>query len=327
MPRHVLITGGAGFLGVAVAELLLAREAGIRLTLTDLVEHPRLATIRARVRFIPGDVGDAAVCAGLVDASVHTVFHFASLVSGGAERDFDAGMRANLDSTRHLLDAARRAGNAPRFVFPSSIATFGGGALPTTVDDWTHQHPQNSYGVAKVVCEQLINEYSRRGWVDGRVLRLPAVIVRDEPNSAVSGYASGLIREPLAGRDYVCPVSPETRIPLISTATTVGVLVGAGDLAPGALGDFRALNAPGIQPSAQDIADAVRATRAPGLGSISFAPDPAIERIVAAWPKQLKAERAQALGLPADRSIGEVIAEYRRESGGDERAGTELTDG
>lgn len=308
-----LITGGAGFLGVSVAHRLLSRDPAARVHLTDLSESPRLAALRAqlgeRIRFTVGDLGDAGFCRSLVDGGTAGIFHFASLVSGGAERDFPAGLRANVHATMHLLEAARQAASIPRFVFPSSIATFGGHDLPRVVDDTTAQHPQNSYGVAKVLGEHLIHDYTRKGFLHGRSIRLPAIVVRDEPNSAASGYASGLVREPLAGRAYICPVTPETRLPILSINRCVDLLVALADLPPGALGDWTAINGPGISPSAGEIAAAVQDS---GLAraTITFAPDPAVMAIVAAWPKDWRAERAANLGLQADASIGAIISEY-----------------
>lgn len=315
MTGSILITGGGGFLGVAVAERILAREPGARLFVNHRSRHPRLVRLAGRVTLVAGDLTDPAACRSLVGPDVSTIFHLASLVSGGAEADFVAGMQANLYASLHLLEACRLAGTRPRFVFPSSIAGFGGAGLPETVTDWTHQHPQNSYGVAKVVVEQLLNDYSRKGYVDGRGLRLPAIIVRDEANTAASGYASALIREPLHGRDYACPVSPETRIPLLSLHRCVELLVACAELEPGCLGDYRTLNCPGLSPSAGEIAEAVRGCGARPQGAIVFQPDPAVERIVAAWPKRMAAERANRLGLFSDPSIVEIVQHYHSSLG------------
>lgn len=309
----VLITGGGGFLGVGLAKLLLARDPGTPIVVTDIVEHPRLASLRDRVQFVRADLADASACAALLTPVIHTVYHFASLVSVGAERDFEAGLKANVLATLHLLEACRRQGQQPRFVFTSSIATFGGSRLPATVDDWTHQHPQNSYGMAKVVGEQWLNDYSRKGFIDGRGVRLPAIVVRDEPNTAASGYVSALFREPLHGRNYVCPVGPATRIPILSSQRCVETLAGLGALPAGALGDYRTINGPNLAPSAGEIADAVRAFRPQPTGTITFAPDPTIQTMIDSWPRQLKAERAAAAGLKADASLAEILADYSRE--------------
>jgi nucleoside-diphosphate-sugar epimerase len=312
----ILITGGSGFLGVRLASLLLARNPATRITLTDIAEHPRAAALRGHVDFHIGDMSDAETCRRLITDEVGTVYHFASLVSGGAERDFEAGLKANVLATLYLLEACRLRGRRPRFVFTSSIATFGGAKLPSTIDDWTHQHPQNSYGVAKVVGEQWLTDYSRKGFVDGRGVRLPAIVVRDEPNSAASGYASALFREPLHGRDYACPVGESARIPIMSVSRAIETLAQLGALEGAAMGDFRTINGPSLSPSAGEIATAVRgfAKRWPTpLGKITFAPDPAIERMISAWPQHMKATRAQTLGLQADESLLHIIEDYIKE--------------
>jgi len=309
----VLITGGCGFLGVSTAARLLAQAPDRRIVLSDIVRHPRMERLSGDVTFVAADLSDPEASRQLVTRDVGTVFHYASLVSGGAERDFVAGFNANVRATINLLEACRERGACPRFVFTSSISTFGGRRLPAVVDDWTYQHPQSSYGVAKVVGEQLINDYSRKGYVDGRVVRLPAIVVRDEANTAVSGYASALVREPLRGPDYICPVPPEARMPILNVRNCVGVLIGMAELPPGALGDYRAINGPSIAPSAREIADAVVRRGREGMGKISFAPDPSIADIIATWPKEMRFERAEALGLPAPIPIDGIIDQYLAE--------------
>ena len=317
--REVVITGGAGFLGSRVAALLLKRYPGVRITLTDITDTARLepllrspAALDGQVSFAVGDLSDQAFVSRIITEECGTVFHLASLVSGGAERDFQAGLQANVLATINLLEALRLRADRPRFVFTSSIATFGGSELPEEIDDWTFQHPQNSYGVAKVLGEQLLNDYSRKGFLSGRGVRLPAITVRDVANSAASGYASTMVREALAGRDYACPVSAETRIPIMGAQTAVSLLVALAELPNEALGDYRTINGHGVSPSAGEIADAVAATSPSGhaLGTISFDPDPTIESIVAAWPRVMHAARADRIGLPADSSVREIIDSY-----------------
>jgi len=308
--KTILITGGSGFLGALTAGRLLARDPSQRIVLTDLARHPRMERLTGNVSFVGADLSDPEACRRLVAPDVGIIYHYASLVSGGAERDFVAGFNANVRASINLLDACRVQGGCPRVVFPSSVATFGGARLPAVVDDWTHQHPQSSYGAAKVVGEQLLNDYSRKGFLDGRALRLPAIVVRDEPNTALSGYASALVREPLAGRDYICPVPPETRMPILNVQTCVAVLVGLADLPVGALGDYRAINGPSIAPAAAEIADAVLRLGRRGIGKIRFAPDPAVARIVAGWPQAMRCARAEKLGLTAEVTIASIIQEY-----------------
>jgi nucleoside-diphosphate-sugar epimerase len=213
---EVLITGGAGFLGSKLARQLLARgtlagpsgqaEKISRITLLDQVaaqgfDDPRIA-------IMTGDAADTAVIAKALTPSVQSVFHLAAVVSGEAESDFDLGMRINLDATRILLEQARKNGNRPRLVFTSSVAVFGGD-LPPKVLDTTPATPQGSYGAQKAMCELMVTDYSRKGFVDGRSLRLPTVTVRPgKANKAASSFASGIIREPLNGVVSVCPVPP-----------------------------------------------------------------------------------------------------------------------
>lgn len=313
--KTVLITGGGGFLGVSVATRILQEHPEQRIVLADIFRHPRVDPIADKVRFVLTDISDPKQAESLVTQDIGTVYHFAALVSAGAERDFVAGLSANIHSTLNLLEACRKQGQKPRFVFTSSIATFGGEGLPEVVDDWTFQHPQNSYGVAKVLGEQLLNDYSRKGFIDGRGVRLAAIVVRDEPNTAASGYASALVRDPIMGLDYECPVTQDTRMPILSLRQAVEVLVSLGELPEGSLGDYRTINSPSISPSAGEIAHAVESSGVPGLGKITFKADPNIVRIVASWPKVMRCERAETLRLRADASIDVIVDDYLREKG------------
>ena len=313
--QPILITGGSGFLGALMARRILERSPDTPVLLTDIVRHPRTASLQGKAAFVPVDLSDPQACLDLLTADTGAVYHFASLVSGGAERNFLAGFNANVRATINLLEACRTKGTCPRFFFASSLATFGGEGLPRVVDDWTHQHPQNSYGVAKVIGEQLLNDYSRKGYVDGRAMRLPAIVVRDEPNTAASGYTSGLIREPLGGREYVCPVSSGARIPILDWGACLGFIALLMELPPSALGDFRTINCPSISPAARDIAEAVLRRKRTGMGRISFRPDPAVASLVATWPEQMLARRAAQLGLQASSTVDTIIDEYLKEAG------------
>lgn len=308
--KTILITGGSGFLGTLTARRILRETPDQKILLTDIVRHPRTGSLSGKVAFVPADLSDPRACLDLLTPDTSAVYHFASLVSGGAERDFAAGFNANVRATINLLEACRERGARARFFFASSIATFGGERLPEVVDDWTHQHPQNSYGVAKVIGEQLLNDYSRKGYVDGRAMRLPAIVVRDELNTAVSGYASALVREPLSGRDYVCPVPPDTQLPILNACACIELILTLMEMPASALGDFRAINCPNIAPTAQEIADAVMRRGRPGMGKITFEPDPIVAGIIATWPKQMLTKRAAKLGLEASTTIDAIIDEY-----------------
>ena len=213
---RVVITGGCGFLGRRVALRLMERADLDEFVLFDNAASALPLPEDKRLRLVTGDVGDPATVRGVVCPGTSSIFHLAAVVSGEAEADTDLGYRVNLDGTRAVLDACRALGTCPRVVFASSLAVYGG-VLPPTVGDDTPLTPQTSYGTQKAIGELLVNDYSRKGFVNGRALRLPTVVVRPgRPNRAASTFASSMIREPLSGREAVCPVSPDTVMALAS---------------------------------------------------------------------------------------------------------------
>ena len=257
----ILITGGGGFLGQKVAGALLARGGVKELVLLDIAE-PQNGIKDARVRFVKGEVSDAAGLKALVGANLDGVFHLAAVVSGQAESDFDLGMRVNLDGTRNVLELCRAqfnaTGKAPRVLYASSIAVFGT-PLPDVITDATTPTPQASYGVQKLIGEWLIADYHRKGYIDGRAVRIPTVSVRPgKANAAASSFASAVIREPLNGIDYGCPVPPETLMWMCGPRRVVENLVRAFDLPSEAWGVLRAVSLPGIVVSVKEMVDALR---------------------------------------------------------------------
>src|SRR5947208_9151971 len=216
----IVITGGGGFIGSRLAKALLARgtlaaEKIARLTLVDqafpagLPGDPRLTTLA-------GDSSDLKFAARAIAPDTASVLHLAAVVSGAAEADFDLGMRVNLQGMRNVLEQARNCVRPPRLVFASSVAAFGG-ELPEVLDDSTTPAPQTSYRSQKVIGEYLVSDFSRKGYIDGRSLRLPTIVVRPgKPNAAASSFASAVIREPLNGVAYDCPVGPEPGVWLLS---------------------------------------------------------------------------------------------------------------
>jgi len=311
MPEHILITGAGGFIGSQVAAALLDRDPTLNITLTDRATHPRIEALADRTAFIESDLtAPDAFDKLLGDRPYDLVHHYAGLVSGGAEQHFELGLKLNVLATIHLLEACRKMGHAPRIVIPSSIASFGGADLPNVVDDWTFQHPQGSYGVAKVVGEQLLNDYSRRGWVDGRGVRLAATVVRDDPHAGLSCATSAIVRELIAGRDHTCPLPPEARMPICSIARTVDLLATLGTLDGDQLGDFRTINGPSLSPTLEEIHNAVLATGKQGLGTLTWQPDPEATAIVNSWPDEMKGDRAAGLGFDPDASIDAIVAAY-----------------
>jgi D-erythronate 2-dehydrogenase len=316
---NVVITGGAGFLGTRLARQLLlrgtlrdaeSREHPIdRIVLVDVVPAPAFAD--SRIVPVTGDIADPDLLARAIDAKTTSIFHLAAIVSGMAEADFELGLRINVDATRLLLDICRRIGHRPRLVFTSSVAVYGGD-LPPTVTDTTAVNPRSSYGAQKAVAELLINDWTRRGFVDGRVLRLPTISVRPgRPNAAASSFASGIIREPLNGEDAVCPVAASTRLWLMSPSTAIECLITGHELQADALGQNRTVNLPGISVTAGEMAAALGRVAGPEVASrIRWEPDDRIERIVASWPGACHTARALALGFPGDATFDAIIRTY-----------------
>jgi D-erythronate 2-dehydrogenase len=316
---HVVVTGGAGFLGTRLARALLARGALAgpdgrpraleRLTLLDAAPARGFDDGRVEVRV--GDVADPDVLAAAVPSDVASIFHLAAVVSAQAEAELDLGLRVNVDATRALLERARRNGNRPRLVFASSVAVFGG-ALPPRVPDGAAVAPQSSYGAQKAIGELLVADYRRRGLVDGRALRLPTVAVRPgAPNRAASSFASAIVREPLAGKEAICPVAPETRMWLTSPRRAVQALLRAHDLPAEAFAAAGAVNLPGLSVTVAEMVAALgRVAGEEVAARVRFEPDAAIARIVASWPGDFAAERALALGFEADASFEEIVRAY-----------------
>jgi nucleoside-diphosphate-sugar epimerase len=290
---RILVTGAAGYIGSALAKAL--------------PQHEVLGTDQAAPAQIIGNLAYPPFARSLVTPEIDAVFHLASLVSGGAEQNFELGTKVNLDATRDLLEACRLAGHCPKFVFASSIAVYRG---VDEVGDATPPAPRLSYGAQKLVCEVLIDDYTRRGYIDGRALRLPTVMVRPgSANTALSGWASAIIREPLAGRDYVCPVRPDTRMACISRNKVVQAFVHALRLPD--YGPQRTVLLTGIPVSAQQMWDAVKAR---ARGKVRFEPDPALQPVMDSVPKATRSERAAQLGFPQSSSIEEIVRDYEEEA-------------
>jgi D-erythronate 2-dehydrogenase len=320
---NIVITGGAGFLGRRLAETLLergvlrgsdGRDARVdRITLVDVV--PAAGLSDNRIRQVTGDVADRELLERAVDAETTSIFHLAAIVSGQAEADFDLGMRVNLDASRHLLEICRQHGQRPRVVFASSVAVYGGD-LPATVPDDLAVTPQTSYGTQKAITELLINDYTRRGFVDGRSLRLPTISVRPgRPNAAASSFASGIIREPLNGEISVCPVSAATRVWLLSPRTVIECFIMAHDIDSARLGANRLLSLPGMSIAVGEMVAALgRVAGADAAARVRFEPDARIEKMVATWPGELAAARARTLGFPSDDNFDEIIRRYIAEA-------------
>jgi D-erythronate 2-dehydrogenase len=312
---HILITGAAGMIGrKLIARLIrdgaLAGRAIDRMTLTDIVAPEPPAGARFAVVAEASDLAAAVAAARAVADRPDVIFHLAAIVSGEAEADFEKGYQVNLGGTRELFEAIRRAGDGylPKLVFASSIAVFGA-PFPQAIGDDFFLAPLTSYGTQKAIGELLLGDYTRRGFLDGIGIRLPTIVVRPgKPNQAASGFFSSIIREPLAGREAVLPVSDDVRHWFASPRAAVEFLLHAAGLAGDRLGPRINLTMPGLTSTVgEEIAALARVAGADVVRRIRREPDAAIAKIVAGWPQNFDARRATALGFHAETSFDEIV--------------------
>lgn len=327
---HVVVTGGAGFVGARLARQLLGSGTlGVaggpprplsRLTLIDQAPVPADLAADKRVTAVRGDLTELLVPGtGALDGA-DVAFHLAAAVSAECEADFDLGIHANLRGTEALLAACRALGTGPVVVFASSVAVFGGSPehpLPAVIEDGTPPVPQTSYGTQKVVGEHLLADYTRKGYLRGRALRLMTVAVRPgRPNGAASGFVSGIIREPLAGQRAVCPVPPGTEVALASPAKAVTALLRAATSTERTWGDSTPVTMPALTVSVGEMAAALERVAGPEVSAlIDWTPDPVITTMMRGWPARVKADRAARLGLTPDPDVDSIIRLHLAETG------------
>jgi nucleoside-diphosphate-sugar epimerase len=281
-----------------------------KLVLMDVAEASDIPKDK-RVQFVAGQVHDPALIGKLISGDTNSVFHFAAIVSAGAEADFDLGYKVNLDGTRVVLEACRALRTPPRVVFTSSVAVFGGD-MPEVITDEQKLTPQTSYGAQKAMGELLVADYTRKGFVDGRSLLLPTIVVRPgKPNKAASTFASSIIREPLQGQEAICPVRPDNWMPLLSPRKTVECFIYAHDLASEKWGSNRTLMLPSLDVTVGDMVDAVkRVAGNDAYKKIVWKQDPLIQKIVDGWPARLESKRARGMGLTDDGSMDAIIQAF-----------------
>lgn len=292
---QIIVTGGAGFLGQRLAKALLASSIDFDELLLIDVMMPSDSGMDKRVSCQQADLSEPQATTNLITPRTGIVFHLAAIVSSHAEKEFDLGWTINLDTTRQLLEACRHQHPGIRFVFASSLAAYGG-ALPDVVT------PSSSYGAQKAIGELLVNDYSRRGFVDGRVLRLPTICVRPgKPNQAASSFVSSIIREPINGEQAICPVSRDLPVWMSSPETVIQNFIRAATMDGADFGGWRTVNLPGIGVTVQQMLDSLeRITDKATVDRVQFIPDPVINKIVYSWPVAVDNTRGLQLGFSVD---------------------------
>ncbi len=312
---HILVTGAAGMIGRKligrfVKDGALNDRAIEQLTLTDMVPPQKPEGFGGKVESIAADLPAPGVAQKLAAGRPDMIFHLAGVVSAEAELEFEKGYRVNLDGTRALLDAIRGIGDGyrPNVIYTSSCAVFGA-PFPDAIPDDFHLTPLTSYGTQKAMCELLLADYTRRGFLDGVGLRLPAICVRPgKPNKAASGFFSGIIREPLAGKEALLPVPESVLHTHASPRAAASYLIHAAGLTCEQLGDRINLTMPGVCCTvAEQIASLRRIAGDAVAARIRGAPDALVARIVAGWPHRFDARRALALGFRPEKSFDEII--------------------
>jgi nucleoside-diphosphate-sugar epimerase len=319
---HVMIIGAAGMIGRKLAQAIAAGDWSgapvTAMTLVDVVQPAAPEGLGFRPALMRVDLSQRGATEMLVQARPDVIVHLAAIVSGEAEADFEKGYRINLDGTRDLFEAVRHAhvadGYRPRLVFTSSLAVFGA-PFPDRIPDTFHLTPLTSYGTQKAIGELLLEDYTRRGFLDGIALRLPTICIRPgKPNKAASGFFSGILREPLNGQEAALPVDRSVRHFFASPRAAVGFLLHACTMDTAALGQKRALTMPGLSATVADEIEALRAAAGDeAVALIREAPDATIAGIVAGWPRDFDTARARELGFSAETSFEEIIAIYRED--------------
>ncbi len=334
---HIVITGGAGFLGVRLAQTLLAQgqlslagepaKAIQTIRLVDRAAPPADLLADPRITTSTGDLNalleDRSLAISVLDQHTAVVFHLAAAVSGECEADFDLGMTSNFKATLNLLENCRaihtQFGHRTMVVFASSLAVFGHSVetpCPATIEDTTLPTPQTSYGIQKLIGEQLVADFTRKGFIRGRSARLMTVSVRPgKPNGAASSFFSGMIREPLSGIKGACPVTPDTEVALSSPSLTIQGIIRAAEATDAQWGPRIGLNLPAFTTTTGDMAAALeRVAGKAAADLVDWTPDPKIRQIVATWPARINAQRAKGLGLLPVASFDDIVREYIREN-------------
>ena len=312
---HILVIGAGGMLGAKLLARLattgaLGGKSISRVTRYDAVIPPAPPASNYSVETFVGDLSAAGEAEKLIAGRPDVIFHLAAIVSGEAEKDFEKGYRINLDATRILFEVIRKVGGGykPKLIFTSSIAVFGA-PFPDAIGDEFFTTPLTSYGTQKAIDELLLNDYSRRGFFDGVALRMPTVCVRPgKPNLAASGFFSNIIREPLAGKEAILPVSDTVRHWHASPRAAVQFLIQAATLNTEKLGNRRTLTLPGLSCTVAEQIEALRKVAGNDVVKlIRRENDETIAKIVSGWPRNFDPQRALGLGFKAESSFEDII--------------------
>jgi nucleoside-diphosphate-sugar epimerase len=310
---NITIIGGGGFLGQKLARALVARgtldgRSIARITLADVIDPTGIESTSVPVETMLCDITDPASVARVVTVDTHVIYHLAAVVSAHAEEAFEDGMKINLFGTHNILEQCRKLGHVPKLVFTSSIAVYGG-EVPDPITETSLLNPQTSYGTQKAAGELLLNDYARKGYVDGRGLRLPTISIRPgKPNRAASSFMSSILREPLIGQAANCPVEEDFRHYYLSPRKCIENLIRMAEIPAGDLGRNRILQMPGRTLSIRQMIDAMTAVAGPEPARlITWQPDETVRGIVGGWRFDIHADRARALGLEADASFEENV--------------------
>jgi len=309
---RVLITGGAGFLGQKLAHALAkaGRIDGHEITAMELVDVVAPAKVDAGFPVLAHayDISDAAPVAASFAHKPDYVWHLAAVVSGAAEADFDLGMRVNLRGTMNIFEGARGAGNNPVLVYASSWAAHGG-EEPEVIEDGVELNPQTSYGTQKVIGELLLNDYSRREFLNGRGLRLPTVSIRPgKANAAASSFMSSIFRDTMEGRKSNCPVPRDFPVWHSAPRTVVANLIHAACVPAADWGSNRCINLPGRTDPIGEMIDAMTRVFGPEAEArITWEPDPVIEKIVKGWRAYCTPGKGWRLGFQVDKDFADTV--------------------
>ncbi|TDI70539.1 MAG: SDR family oxidoreductase [Bacteroidetes bacterium] len=320
---RIVVLGGAGFIGKKLVSKLLKRgQISLNgrpvMPINQLVVFDKEKAIGlpedSRLEIVEGDICNRGTIAELLGKHTDVIFHLAAVVSGEAEKNFELGMQVNLQANLQLLEICRAMYHAPVLVFASSVAVYGG-ELTEIISDDTAPIPQSSYGTQKAMMDLLINDYSRRGFIDGRALRLPTIAIRSgKPNAATSSFVSSIIREPLQGQRANCPVTPDIKVWILSPEKVTDNFIHAAHIPAQALKNNRVVNLPGLTVTVREMVSTLETVAGSETTKlIDWEPDAFIQSIVLTWPPQFVTERALTLGFQRDASVEGIIKSFIKE--------------